>query len=537
MSEHEENNQTEFNDVFNGEGDVPEVKPAEGPNFTEAAGPVLTEEAKLKQASLLALAGTDSQSMQDAMAKKYPDDQSTPANVKDISAMLEHQFSVSIAEEHLYHNCTPWAGEMNYLTDYQHMHVRSPSAFFNNQLTVGQGDKQNKLGMRYARFTGRGKQSLSGNAAVLAITAGMGLSSPVQVPLVDSGMRWVISSPTQEDFTSLEERLGLEKGELGRQTLGYIFSYSDLYMIEIIFDFFTNYITDCNVNGWMINGVVDKDLLFSLTKLTDLHDLAAAFLAARYPNGHNLKQPCTSEVADCNHVHEGRVQFVNMLFIDEHALTPDQLSFMTHAISHKHSPQEVIAYQESIVRPHDTYDLDCGGGKVLNFKFGIPAIEVFTGTGKQWINTTKRIINESVRNLNDTQQTKKFLDKLILNNELKLFTCWIKEIKYVNEDNEISVDDFNTITRIVESLDKEPELIEKTLNALWDYISWASLSVVGVPQLRCRACNKVQTDTSKSYPSIIPINVMNVFFTLLTPSQSPVAGIMSSIQRLASSST
>lgn len=526
-----ENN--EVNSLLNVDGDA-KVEINDGPNFKEEAGPVITEEPKLKnQLDYFALPQADAATAQENISKKYSDEENdNPANIEGLKARINHQISVSVAETGYYVGNTPWKEGSAFITGYQTGHANDITARFTNQ--IKKPSDNTVLGMRYAKFSGVGKRTLNGNAAVLAITAGMGLGSPVQVPMVDSGMRWVISTPTLEDFTALEERLGIEKGELGRQTLGYIFSYSDLYMIEIIFDFFTNYLTDCNVNGWSVDGVINKDLLFQLTKLTDLHALACGFLAGRYPNGHNLKQPCTSEDENCNHIHEGRVQFVNMLFIDEQQLTPDQLSFMTHAISHKHSVEEVVAYQNTIERPHKVFELERGDGAKLVFTFAVPSMDNFTSVGKQWINTTKRVINDNIRNLNDVQQTKKFLDKLILNNELKLFTCWISSLVFSTSDGvEITVDDVTTINRIVESLDSEPELLEKTLNALWEYISWASLSIVGVPQLRCRVCNKVQKDTSKAYPSLIPINVLNVFFTLLTPSQSPVDGIMSNIQRLA----
>jgi hypothetical protein len=262
--------------------------------------------------------------------------------------------------------------------------------------------------------------------------------------------------------------------------------------------------------------------------------MACGMLAARYPSGHTLKQPCTSKATDCMHVAEGRLRFEHALWIDESRLTNDQYKFMTHSIDHKHSVDEIKNYQASLVKMHSQYIMPALGNDnaELVFNFATPSIADFLAAGTSWINTTRQIINDSVRTINDEVAVKRMLDKLILNNELKLFTCWIESIVFRNKetDAEILVEDPVTINAQVTKLDIDVDALRNVLNALWEYVGYASRSIVGIPQMVCKLCGHPQTDTAVGYPTLIPINVVNVFFTLLTPSVSPVQEIISSIQ-------
>ena len=413
---------------------------------------------------------------------------------------------------------SPQTNEQSYQSDY----VISEDTFLRNRIP-GRKDSKRDIEMKnHARqFDKSG--TLSGSNAVLAISAAMGKSGMFEIPLVNSGIRVALRSPKLTDFVGLEEQLGYNKGQLGRSTLGYIFTHLDVLMTETLYTFIFNFIEKCNVKDWRVNGQVDVDKLRRLIKLSDLFTLVNGLLACYYPEGHNLIQPCANVEAKCTHTEKAKVHFPNMFWVNETMLNEKQVAHLTNSIVHEYTEEEIVKYQNQFNFKHRTCQYKLTEDSALEFEFAVPSLDIHTGAGGAWIKSIESIINANIQNKSDEITKRRLMDKLIDENELKLYSSWIRSITFIqsiSDDVKVKLESYSDVVNLIELHSDEVEMIDSLVSGVWKFIEHSSAVVIGIPSYKCPSCGDTPKAQVTTHSAIIPINVVESFFTLLLPSMS-----------------
>lgn len=374
---------------------------------------------------------------------------------------------------------------------------------------------------------------LTGRKALLAITSHMGLSNAVQLPDVDSGMRFAYRSPNATEWAALDEQLARHKDELGYYTMGLSHSLTDSYTQELLFNFMMKYLIDCNVEGWKNDGVVNVKLLRQLLKRSSLQSHHLALQAAFYSRGYPLLRVCTAEGSKCSHVTNSMVYFQHSYWILENKLTRSQLRHMTTAMSHRYKPEEIINYQNSLEFDNSSIKTESpsGGEMILNLK--VPNLATELVAAERWIARIKELMSDGNRSFRDAISEAKFIRRLVDTNQLALFTTWIGSISLVDgEGNTATIEDRDTIQEGIEHLSSNDELLAVVLDGIWEYIEAARKSIIGVPQHQCGKCKQLQATTDLS-KELVPFDATATFFTLLTPTVSRYQKLMLDMPGLA----
>ena len=404
-------------------------------------------------------------------------------------------------------------------TSYQEEYVLDDSIRLRNKISARKEGKVDiELKNQVKNFTQ--SQTISGRSAVLAITAAAGDKAVLTVPLPNSGIRVVLRSPTLEEFVAFEEQLGLKKGQLGRSTLGFIFTHLDVLMTEELYLFIFEYIEHCNLENWKVDGVVNVELLKQVIKLTSLFSLVDGLLATYYPEGHNLIQPCTNLEGECLHVEKGIVNFNNIWWCDESKLNDSQLSHMTTSSKHTHSLQTVLEYQNHFKFPHSEFIFDLNNGSKFKFEFEVPTLEKHTMGGERWVRGIESIINSRLSSSGNEAAKRRATDEMIDRNQLKPYASWIKSIVLIKDGVEIKVANYEDNLLLIEQYSDNEDFIGGVVSAIWKFMNYSNVVVIGVPSKPCPSCGHADKKT------IVPVNIIETFFTLLLPSMSKRANLI-----------
>ena len=205
-------------------------------------------------------------------------------------------------------------------------------------------------------------------------------------------------------------------------------------MTEQLYNFIFEYIEVCNVKNWRVAGQVDTALLRRVIKLTDLYTLVNGLLSCYYPEGHNLVQPCTNIENNCTYIEKAKVHFPNMFWVNNTMLDDSQITHMTNSIKHAYTEEEIYNYQSKFEFKNRICSYDLSGGNKFEFEFDVPSLDIHTGSGGAWIKGIESLISAGIQNKSDEVTKRRLMDKLIDENDIKLYSSWVKSLTYVQDD-------------------------------------------------------------------------------------------------------
>ena len=82
------------------------------------------------------------------------------------------------------------------------------------------------------------------------------------------------------------------------------------------------------------------------------------------------------------------------------------------------------------------------------------------------------------------------------------------------------LDTYSDIVELIEMYSDDIELVNTVVLGIWDFIEYSNVVVIGIPSYRCPKCGGSPSNTTATHPTIIPVNIIESFFTLLLPSMS-----------------
>ena len=97
---------------------------------------------------------------------------------------------------------------------------------------------------------------------------------------------------------------------------------------------------------------------------------------------------------------------------------------------------------------------------------------------------------------------------------MRQYRHWIESIEYGSN----IIDDPETMDSLLDKLSSDDIIRDGYIDAVLKYINESVISVIGIPVFDCPACNMTQenTQSTESFKNIIPLDVISVFFGLLT---------------------
>lgn len=355
------------------------------------------------------------------------------------------------------------------------------------------------------RRTGRAQ----GKAAVLQVNAMLGLGSVVYIPLPHSCMYLSIRVASLSEMLDLEYQLVTSKIDLGRYTMGASFSADEATRVRIIMRMILRHTYESSIQ------TTDVDELLDVIKVSDYPIIMKEMARNIFPKGYELFQPCIKDPRTCTNVISGMVDFGRMTWYDRSRFSDSQLKALVNPRGSQ-TVDEVRALQAEHAKKVDPV-ISIGGGLRATLK--VPTLREFFETSNEWFETMVSSIDESL-GLSNKERNVYLLQTSRLQ-EANKYHHWIKRISWDGDIDDIEatgegfMDSPEDIAGVLSGLSEEPKLRDELFTKINEFIAKSTVAIVGIPDYACPVCGKHYHD-EKDTTGIIPVNMVNVFTTLVT---------------------
>lgn len=347
-------------------------------------------------------------------------------------------------------------------------------------------------------------EKLSGMKARLKMQSAINLGTPAMIPLFHSGIWLTVDTPSDGALLNMERQIFADKVNLGRITQGAVFSHTSVYMANHLIKMVMEHVHDSTIKDF------DPEQALDIIRITDMIAMIWGLACTIYPAGHHYQQPCVMAPDKCTYIAEETIKLQNIFFHDNTGLTVEQKRHMSNSNA-KYTIDEIKAYQRmGRVSDGKTVTLSAAHDDI-QLVLRVPTLRNYIETGYAWVEhiveTVDRIINSdaSIDEKND------FIQRHSLISVFRQYGHWVEKIIF-SDGSEIS--DREDIEVALTSMSSDTTLYEKFFAAIQDYIEEVTITIVGIPSYKCPACGTPMTSEESKHPYIIPIEIMQTFFTL-----------------------
>lgn len=391
----------------------------------------------------------------------------------------------------------------NYTTDglYQSRFDDSTSEFLQG-VRKPDGSLQGMASPKFRSVDGE----LKGELAVLKVSKKLGLGDVLSIPLPHSGIVVTLKPPTERDIIDFYNTVFREKIYLGRMSSGLTLTNLSAYINNKLFDFIIKHVHSVNY------GDISKDQLKNYVLIHDFHVLAWGFASTMYPNGFEYQRPCTVNIEKCNHVAKATINMLKLLWVDNSALTQVQKDILYEVRPNKLTSENYRKFISEHTRSK-AHEVTLANGMKLFLK--IPTVAEHVNDGLGWVNK----INSSIENVlaldnNEENAKTEMLQQYVSSSVLRQFSHFID---YIEADDSV-INDRDTLNSVLELMSADDDIRKEITQAILKFTSDTTLALVGIPEYKCPVCNENQNShpVEGGLSSVIPVDVMMLFFTLLT---------------------
>lgn len=363
-----------------------------------------------------------------------------------------------------------------------------------------------KLGVGKPNFKVPEGGIVSGDAAVMMLTADLDIGANIQIPLWSSGIWVSIKSPSEARLNSLNDAISNDKIIFGRRSNGLIFSNTSVIITSHLIDCILEHVYDSTAKN------ANPERLKSLIKVSDLHQLVWGFMYTIEPNGYDYARPCTNDPSVCQHIVEGVIDLSKLSFTDKSALSAKQLKHMASRLA-KYNDDEIREYQKEHMRGDDrTVTINMSESKSVEVILKNPNLSQYLTAGVNWVEQIEGQVEELLgsRVGYETRNTK--LAEYAHLSTLRQYEHYIHAIV----SNGARVEDRETLTEILEKLSSRDSFYMKLFDEIGKFIDDSMISIIALPKYTCPKCGETQEGESYSFSEhLMAINPITTFFTLL----------------------
>lgn len=351
------------------------------------------------------------------------------------------------------------------------------------------------------------EEKLTGAGAIHHMQILLGAGTSITHPFWGSGVHITLRNATESELNILEETIKREKIALGRKTLGMLFNNQSVILIKHVFNFIKQHIYETNIKDLASSGKDIGDIL----KITDLYPLVHLSGCTIYPEGYPYNSPClNSKPTECGSVVKEILQLTKMFWNKDSSITPSMRKFMASATI-KHSVKEILAYQEEVAENSDEVIDDIHPGFKVVAR--IPTVNEYIESGERWIAEIAGAIQASLgQDLTDVARNALITKQAKLSRLREYVHCFDKII-YTKDNLEVSARaDIEAVFNVMSS---DQSVVDKVSDAIANFISRHTLTVIGIPNYKCADCSKPHNpDTTAEHSLFTPVDPLNLFFTL-----------------------
>lgn len=352
----------------------------------------------------------------------------------------------------------------------------------------------------------KASKNIQGESAEIYFRQRNGLGSPIQIPLIHSGIYLVITSPSSTELSTAYFSYGQTKVSLGRNAKGLLYDASTSLLEEEILEVIKRHIYKSNVTSEV------EENIFDYIDIRDKNILIAAFAAAWHPEGYRIQ--VALPITDNNAVEIKIDDFISIqesIVQDFTILTDKQISHLSTKVNKKYTAEDLLKYREdSKIIYEGIFSLN-GTTKVqLNFC----SISKFLHNSNEWISQTIRLVDSALSIDNDNGQRDQMINKTARINHARTYGHMVKSIIDVDEDgiDSVVVTDDESISKVLSAFSDDNNLKVAFIEKVIEFNVTNSHSVTAFPAI---SDEEVENSQNTNFPNYVAYDPISFFFTLM----------------------
>lgn len=365
------------------------------------------------------------------------------------------------------------------------------------------GTEQGRLGFNVPRVAEDGVGMYRGNAAMLRVRSIMGLGGVVSVPLFHSGFWVTLTTPSESSLIELFRRISDDKVRLGRETMGLVFSNEQSYITGWLVDFCLEHVSETSLK------TDDLPTIRRLMLAQDHNVLLWGLACLVWPRGFNYGRALTTkEGIQTAETVTGRISVGKLLWVDNSFMSARQKAHMARRARGSMTEEQVLEYQK---------EFNLGEGRLfkindqLSLRLKQPSLENYVQDGENWISNIVRMVDTTfTQAAPGDEERNRLIDLHAKAARLRKYGSWVSSVVFTEPDGATAHENTEeeVITQTLEMLSALPEAaeIEKAMGV---FIDDTTCSLIAIPETSGK-----ETGIPR-YPHLIPLDVINTFFTLL----------------------
>lgn len=375
-------------------------------------------------------------------------------------------------------------------------------------------------------------RKLEGAAGLTQAKSHMGLVGTVNVPLYHSGFWVTFQTPSLSDDLNLNDILANAKDEIGYLTNGLIFS-ADSYMLQrSVVDHALNHVIDCSSPNY------SKDWFYDNILITDIPLLIWGVACATWSKGFVYNTPCISNPAQCNYIHEEKLNLRRLQWVDRNALTDRQKLQLAKRIPNRYTEFDIEQYKkEHRYLLAKTTSAKMSANTRLLFK--VPTLREFFESGDLWLERIKRTTEASLRKDMTTNQRAELMLQQGRVTTLQQFAHFVSaieinrsvtnsgfddDVEWNDQSDVLMYDDRDHIAELLAEASSNDEMYQSFMDAIQKFQNDVVVSLIGIPTFNCPKCGNTHESMESPHPDLVPLEVARIFFILVA---QRVAGALS----------
>lgn len=362
---------------------------------------------------------------------------------------------------------------------------------------------------------GRPKQRLGASSSdeekILYMARRSGVGTVLDVPLYHSGV-WVrLRTPQLLDLTNLDHQVSQLKVTVGNDTRGLAFSNISQTITSTVVDFALQFVIESNVHMQTGSDLKERILV------PDIPVLLWGLACTIHPQGYPYAHPCMADPDNCHHIIHEVLNLHRLFFTDTTGLSQTQRKLMSRRFT-KLTEEEYQLYHSEHV--HVSQRVEWFGEFGLEFK--VPTLQEYEEVGKEWIDS---IIETSQGSFNEPphgSNRDRYITQLAYSASARQYAHWVRAVYFLDpDDDDQEAAEFSSDPKMIDQtlsmIFSTEDYLEDFLTRVQKYIDDTLISMVAIPAVECPNCgNPIQDREHERFPQLVPLDVLSVFFTLVS---------------------
>ena len=366
--------------------------------------------------------------------------------------------------------------------------------------------------------------NLTGLRAKAAIMDALGMSTLFTLVLPHSGLVAIVSPPVAAEIIDFQYILDTSKINIGRTIGGSNYGTATWYINDKLVDLFISKLSYINLKD------SSPENIRSLLDPMDIPTIAWGLACTMYPDGYVFNRTALLDNGKAEHV-MGRIWLPDMAIYANSRLSTRQKQHLIKAENTAMSNEEILSYRRDWKKEEDVAKFERlvhtrkitkkSGTEIQDMyvELGQSNMENYVEHGSAWDVYIKDAISETLSMASDENIRSRYLSDKIQTTALREYSHFIRKIRierYLegsdkSETITIDIDSQESLTETLDSISNIPDIRNKLVEIVVEYINKQIKVVYGVPTI---SEYEEKHNTTPISNKIVPINTVIAFFTL-----------------------